>query len=108
VCHQEQFERYSHSKGLPTFVGSTLRHSRCTWLLSPPWSPSTFSLHVGRVMAEHKRLSEAIEDYERHRRARNIAASIRKNEMYVLRRFAAWYGDVQVRHMTPEKVDLSV
>jgi site-specific recombinase XerD len=55
-------------------------------------------------MAEHKRLSEAVEDYERHRRARNIAAGTRKNEMYVLRRFAAWYGDVQVRHMTPEKV----
>ncbi|MDX6367330.1 MAG: hypothetical protein QOK30_2406, partial [Nocardioidaceae bacterium] len=24
--------------------------------------------------------------------------------MFVLRRFAAWYGDVQMRHMKPDKV----
>jgi hypothetical protein len=35
-----------------------------------PWARhAAVRLRIGRVMAEHKKLSEAIEDYERHRRA---------------------------------------
>ncbi len=55
-------------------------------------------------MPEHKRPAEAIDDYERHRLARGKAASTVINEMYVLRRFLAWYTDVQMRNMTSEKV----
>ncbi len=55
-------------------------------------------------MPEYKRLEEAVEDYVRYRRARGKADATVTNEGYVLRRFAAWYGDVQLRHMTAEKV----
>jgi len=56
------------------------------------------------VVPEHKRLAEAIEGYERWREAKGKARTTVQNEMYVLRRFALWYGDVQIRNMTPEKV----
>ena len=55
-------------------------------------------------LPEYKRLGEAVEDYIRHRRARGKASTTVTNETYVLRRFATWYGDVQMRNMTPEKV----
>jgi integrase len=55
-------------------------------------------------MPEYKRLEDAVEDYVRHRRVRGKAVTTVTNETYVLRRFAAWYGDVQMRHMTPVRV----
>lgn len=55
-------------------------------------------------MQQHKRLREAVEEYVRHRSARGRAKTTVTNETYVLRRFAVLYGDVQMRHMTPEKV----
>ncbi len=54
-------------------------------------------------MAEHKRLFEAVDDYITFRRAR-FATATAENEAFVLRRFAAWYTDVQIRSMTAEKV----
>lgn len=51
-----------------------------------------------------KSLSEAVEDYMRYRVAKGRAASTVTNEGFVLRRFVAWYGDVQMRNMTAEKV----
>jgi len=53
---------------------------------------------------EQKRLAEAVEDYLRFRRSRGFAEVTVLNEGYILRRFVAWYGDVQLRHMTPIKV----
>ncbi len=55
-------------------------------------------------MPEHQRLTAAVEDYLDHRRAKGRARTTVDNEAFVLRRFAAWYGDVQMRHMTPDKV----
>lgn len=54
-------------------------------------------------MADQKRLAESVEEYLLWRRATCAAATV-KNEGFVLRRFVAWYGDVQLRHMTPERV----
>jgi integrase len=48
-------------------------------------------------------LSEALERYGHHREI-NCAASTVTNEKFVLSRFVAWYGDVQLRHLRPEKV----
>lgn len=54
-------------------------------------------------MVEQKRLGEAVEDYLRFRAGKCAAATV-KNDGFVLRRFVAWYGDVQVRHMRPDRV----
>src|SRR5512133_2350041 len=54
-------------------------------------------------MVQYPRLNETIEKYLTHRFAR-CAPTTAANEAFVLRRFATWYGNVQVRHMTPEKV----
>lgn len=54
-------------------------------------------------MAEPRRLHETVEEYIAFRRAR-VAATTAKNEAFVLRRFAAWYGNVQLRHMRAERV----
>lgn len=54
-------------------------------------------------MADQKRLAEAVEEYITFRRAR-VAPTTATNEAFVLRRFAAWYGDVQLRHMRAERV----
>lgn len=50
------------------------------------------------------RLSDGIETYLRVREARGTAATTLRNEAVVLRRFLAWYGDVQLRHMTALRV----
>ena len=55
-------------------------------------------------MPTPKSLSEAVEDYLGYRVAKGRAASTVSNEGFVLRRFVAWYGDVQMRNMTAEKV----
>jgi hypothetical protein len=55
-------------------------------------------------MRRDVRLSCAVEEYLRQRKARGKAASTVANEGFVFRRFVAWYGDVQLRHMRPEKV----
>lgn len=55
-------------------------------------------------MAQHVRLGAAVEAYLQMRTARGMAATTVTNEAHVLRRFSAWYGDVQMRNMTPEKV----
>lgn len=54
-------------------------------------------------MPTQVRLLDAVEEYLTFRQARCSAATV-KNESFVLRRFAAWYGDVQMRHLRPEKV----
>ncbi len=54
-------------------------------------------------MRNQPRLSDAVTEYLRLRRVRYAHATV-VNEGYVLRRFAACYGDVQVRHMRPERV----
>ncbi|BDO43139.1 tyrosine-type recombinase/integrase [Cellulomonas sp. NTE-D12] len=54
-------------------------------------------------MAEPKRLHEAVEEYVTYRRPR-VAATTATNEAFVLRRFAAWYGNVQLRNMRPDRV----
>lgn len=51
----------------------------------------------------HKRLHEAVEDYLRYRKAKYSATTV-ANESYVLRRFAAWVGDIQLRHLRAERV----
>jgi len=48
-------------------------------------------------------LADAVENYLGYRRARCADATV-KNEAFLLRRFVSWYGSVQMRHMTPEKV----
>lgn len=55
----------------------------------------------GRVAATT--LSVALDAYLEHRTV-HYAASTVQNEGFVLRRFVAWYGDVQVRNLRPEKV----
>lgn len=55
-------------------------------------------------MAVHMRLGEALEAYLRHRET-TCARTTVKNEAIVLRRFAAWYGDVQLRHLRPDRVE---
>ena len=55
-------------------------------------------------MAErNKRLGEAVEDYLRHRQARFAPTTVQQ-EGYVLRRFVACIGDVQLRHLRAERV----
>lgn len=54
-------------------------------------------------MPDHKRLAEAIEGYEQWRETKGKARTTVQNEMYVLRRFALWYGNVQTQGMTPER-----
>lgn len=54
-------------------------------------------------MVEHKRLGDAVEDYLRLRTAKFAEATV-TNERFLLRRFVTWYGDVQLRHMRPERV----
>lgn len=54
-------------------------------------------------MARQHRLAETVEEYLRYRAATCSATTV-KNEGFVLRRFTTWYGDVQLRHMKPEKV----
>jgi integrase len=49
-------------------------------------------------------LSQAVEDYLAMRRGRYSQATV-KNEGYVLRRFAANIGDLQMRNVTPEHVE---
>jgi hypothetical protein len=49
-------------------------------------------------VAEFKRLTEAVEDYRRQRESRGMASNTVVNEMFVLRRFAAWYGDADAAH----------
>lgn len=56
------------------------------------------------MAALHPRLSEALENYLALRRARYSPATV-KNETFVLRRFVASVGDVQVRHLSPEHVE---
>ncbi len=51
----------------------------------------------------HKRLAEAIDDYLRYRRARFAETTVQQ-ERYVLRRFQAEIGDIQVRHLRAERV----
>lgn len=55
------------------------------------------------AQTQHRRLHECVEEYLTHRSAR-CAPTTSANEAFVLRRFAAWHGDVQMRHLTPEKV----
>ncbi len=50
------------------------------------------------------RLSEAVEEYLRYRLAKGMARTTVTNEGYVLRRFVAWYGDRQMRSMSPQRV----
>lgn len=52
----------------------------------------------------HPRMSEAVEDYLNLRRARFSASTV-QNETFVLRRFVASVGDIQVRHLRPEHVE---
>jgi integrase len=54
-------------------------------------------------MAEHKGLHEAVEEYVLMRTARK-AATTAANEAFVVRRFAASLGDIQVRHLRPQMV----
>jgi len=51
----------------------------------------------------HKRLREGVEDYLGYRKAKYSATTV-ANESYVLRRFAAWVGDIQLRHLRAERV----
>lgn len=51
----------------------------------------------------HKRLSEAVEDYLRYRQARYAKCGVAQDG-YVLRRFVAQVGDVQLRHLRAERV----
>ena len=55
------------------------------------------------VMGMNILLGDAVEDYLGYRRARCAEATV-KNEAFLLRRFVSWYGNVQLRHMTAEKV----
>lgn len=52
----------------------------------------------------HARLSETVESYLAYRQSRYAATTV-LNEGYVMRRFAAVIGDVQLRHLTAEKVE---
>lgn len=49
-------------------------------------------------------LDQAIDAYLAGRATRHAATTVRNDEI-VLRRFAAWYGNVQIRHMRPERVE---
>lgn len=55
------------------------------------------------MAATHKRIAEAVEDYIQYREARFAESGVTQ-DAYVLRRFAAAMGDVQLRHLTAEKV----
>lgn len=51
----------------------------------------------------YKRLTEAVEDYLNYRSARFATTTV-EQEGYVLRRFAAAIGDIQLRHLRAERV----
>lgn len=55
------------------------------------------------MAATHKRLAEAVEDYLRYRQARYAKSGV-EQDGYVLRRFVAQVGDVQLRHLKAERV----
>lgn len=55
------------------------------------------------MATQNKRLNEAVEDYVGYRAARFAAQTV-EQEGYLLRRFAASIGDIQLRHLTPEHV----
>jgi len=61
------------------------------------------SFRNGVFVSAYKYLSEAVEEYLQVRRARYAVETV-TNEGYVLRRFVAWYGDVQVRNLSAERV----
>jgi hypothetical protein len=54
-------------------------------------------------MSQQVRLHECIESYLVFRQS-GFAANTVSNEGFVLRRFAAWAGDIQLRHLTANKV----
>jgi integrase len=56
------------------------------------------------MTSAHPKLSEAVEDYLNLRRARFSRSTV-QNETFVLRRFVANVGDIQVRHLRPEHVE---
>ena len=51
----------------------------------------------------YKRLADAVEDYLRYRSARFATTTVQQ-EGFVLRRFLAETGDIQVRHLRAERV----
>lgn len=55
-------------------------------------------------MASTVRLSEALDAYLTHCQTRHASATF-INESFVLRRFEAWYGDVQMRNLRAERVE---
>lgn len=55
-------------------------------------------------MQQHPRLSVVLDDYLALRKAR-LAPTTARNEEFVLRRFVANIGDIQVRHLTPAHVE---
>lgn len=54
-------------------------------------------------MAAQKRVLEAVEEYIAYRRGR-VAVTTWKNEAFVLRRFGLAIGDLQLRHVGPDRV----
>jgi integrase len=55
-------------------------------------------------MSQQVRLNESVESYLVYRQSRYAGSTV-SNEGFVLRRFAAWVGDIQLRHLTAEKVE---
>lgn len=55
------------------------------------------------MAATHKRLAEAVEEYLQYRAARYAPTGVQQDG-YVLRRFVAQMGDLQLRHLRPERV----
>jgi integrase len=68
-------------------------------------SPGTHPVLEGKVPMPNppKRLNEAVDDYLLYRRARFAPTTVAQ-EGYVLRRFAAAVGDIQLRHLRSERV----
>lgn len=56
------------------------------------------------VATTHPTLSEVLSDYLNLRNAR-LAPTTHKNETFVLRRFVAAIGDIQVRHLRPDHIE---
>lgn len=56
-------------------------------------------------MAKSVQLTAAIEQYERHMTARGLAVNTVKNNVQVLRRAHAVWGDILVSSITPDRID---
>ena len=91
-------------RGLLTVVGSHHPSPRRPWNRQRVTGEPHPGARGAAMTSVQPTLSQALGDYLALRRARYARATV-QNESFVLRRFIASVGDIQVRHVRPEHVE---